>query len=84
MGVSIELACFLAGVAINTHRDPLDGNVLHSIETVRDFLGCIFFATIGMHVYPSFLLKQAPLLLILTLSTMGFKAAIMFSVGFCC
>jgi Kef-type K+ transport system membrane component KefB len=47
--------------------------LLTVITPVRDLFSCLFFASIGLHVYPSFLASELMLLLILTTMVMGFK-----------
>lgn len=80
MGVSAEVAVFVAGLNINTKRSKLDASLVQRIESLRDFLACLFFTTIGLHVYPRFLFQQAPVLVISTLSIVGFKTFVGFFV----
>jgi len=47
---------------------------LHLIEPVRDVFSCLFFAAIGLHgVHPSLLVREAGVLLLLTVVTVVFK-----------
>jgi predicted Kef-type K+ transport protein len=43
------------------------------IEPVRDMFACLFFASIGLHIYPSFLASEAMLLFTLSAIVIGFK-----------
>ncbi|CAO3652507.1 unnamed protein product [Cunninghamella echinulata] len=47
--------------------------LLSLIVPVRDLFACLFFASIGLHIYPSFLASELILLLTLTTTVMGFK-----------
>lgn len=55
------------------HHDTASSLLLTVITPVRDLFSCLFFASIGLHVYPSFLASELMLLLILTTMVMGFK-----------
>lgn len=68
----VELACFVAGVVISPpekHQDTL----IHTIEPIRDMFSALFFACIGLHIYPTFLIDEAALLFGLTVATTLFK-----------
>ncbi|CAO3650793.1 unnamed protein product [Cunninghamella blakesleeana] len=47
--------------------------LLSLISPVRDLFACLFFASIGLHIYPSFLASELILLLTLTTTVMGYK-----------
>lgn len=79
-GLSIELGCFIAGVTMNSSSIPLDRKFHEKIEAIRDFFSCIFFVSIGIHIYPSFLMKQALLLCTVTAFIMGLKLMIAIAV----
>jgi Kef-type K+ transport system membrane component KefB len=69
---SIELSCFVAGMMMAS-RKKLSEAIEHALEPVRDIFGCLFFATIGLHIYPSFLIQEGLLLIVLTILVVGFK-----------
>jgi Kef-type K+ transport system membrane component KefB len=62
---SMELSCFVAGMLVAS-RNPLAGSVIHSLEQLKLVFAALFFASIGLHIYPSFLIKEGLLLLTLT------------------
>ncbi|KAK2573397.1 Transmembrane and coiled-coil domain-containing protein 3 [Acropora cervicornis] len=43
------------------------------VEPLRDFFSCLFFASIGLHVFPTFVLNEFPLVLTLTLGVVFIK-----------
>ncbi len=45
--VSMELGCFLAGVMISAQGPELSVHAEHVIQPIRDFLGCVFFVSLG-------------------------------------
>ena len=66
IGLSAEVGAFLAGLAFST--DPAVQELsLEVLKPVQDFFVCFFFAGIGLHMYPAFLLREMALLLSLTL-----------------
>ncbi|ORX61379.1 hypothetical protein DM01DRAFT_1380297 [Hesseltinella vesiculosa] len=85
LGLGMELGCFAAGVVIRSssssphhHHHPSSQLPLHEallavVTPVRDLFACLFFASIGLHVYPSFLASELVLLLTLTVAVIGFK-----------
>ncbi|KAI3660143.1 hypothetical protein MP638_002540 [Amoeboaphelidium occidentale] len=77
-GISVEVAAFMAGVVIGGKQLHMEPRA--HLMAVRDVFACLFFAAIGFHIYPSFLLGQAPLLLALTIGLMSFKAIVTFIV----
>ncbi|KAI8997746.1 Sodium/hydrogen exchanger family-domain-containing protein [Pilobolus umbonatus] len=72
LGLGMELGCFAAGVIIRSRKGVFETSI-KVIEPVRDLFACLFFASIGLHIYPSFLLSEAPLLLVLSAGVIGFK-----------
>ncbi|CAJ0876875.1 7474_t:CDS:2 [Entrophospora sp. SA101] len=72
LGLGVEIGCFVAGVFIHNCRYIIDSSI-GVVEPVKDLFSCLFFASIGLHIYPSFLINEAPLLLILTAGAVGFK-----------
>ncbi|KAK3511024.1 hypothetical protein QTP70_029027 [Hemibagrus guttatus] len=71
--VSMELGCFLAGALISSQGHMITSEVITCIEPIRDFLAIIFFASIGLHVFPTFVLYELTILLVLTLSVVIMK-----------
>ncbi|CAG8603869.1 7324_t:CDS:2 [Paraglomus occultum] len=72
LGLGFEIGCFVAGVVIHTRKPNFESPV-NIIEPVRDIFSCLFFASIGIHIYPSFLYNEGFLLLSLTAGVVGFK-----------
>ncbi|KAI7870860.1 Sodium/hydrogen exchanger family-domain-containing protein [Spinellus fusiger] len=72
LGLGIEIGCFAAGVMIRTRRNLFEASI-HLVEPIRDFFACLFFASIGLHIYPTFLASEAMLLLLLAAGVVGFK-----------
>ncbi|XP_070844317.1 transmembrane and coiled-coil domain-containing protein 3 isoform X2 [Chaetodon trifascialis] len=73
LDVSMELGCFLAGALLSTQGHMVTAEVMGCIEPIRDFLAIIFFASIGLHVFPTFVLYELTILLVLTLSLVIMK-----------
>ncbi|XP_071397479.1 transmembrane and coiled-coil domain-containing protein 3 [Centroberyx affinis] len=73
LDVSMELGCFLAGALLSTQGHMVTTEVMGCIEPIRDFLAIIFFASIGLHVFPTFVLYELTILLVLTLTLVIMK-----------
>lgn len=73
LGISMELGCFMAGVVISSNGEHLVHKVNDLVEPLRDFFSCLFFASIGLHVFPTFVLNEFPLVLTLTLGVVSIK-----------
>ncbi|XP_068435940.1 transmembrane and coiled-coil domain-containing protein 3 isoform X2 [Clinocottus analis] len=73
LDVSMELGCFLAGALLSTQGHMVTTEVMGCIEPIRDFLSIIFFASIGLHVFPTFVLYELTILLVLTLTLVIMK-----------
>ncbi|MBN3303497.1 TMCO3 protein, partial [Amia calva] len=73
LDVSMELGCFLAGALFSSQGHLITTEIMSCIEPIRDFLAIIFFATIGLHVFPTFVLYELTILLILTFSLVVMK-----------
>ncbi|KAL6481456.1 hypothetical protein MHYP_G00095360 [Metynnis hypsauchen] len=71
--VSMELGCFLAGALLSSQGHMVTGEIMSCVEPIRDFLAIIFFASIGLHVFPTFVLYELTILLVLTLSLVIMK-----------
>jgi len=65
LGLSMELGCFIAGLMISIHPEQAEHTV-EIVEPIRDMFACVFFVTMGLHIYPSFLLSQVGGLMTLT------------------
>jgi len=72
LGLGVEIGCFVAGVLIH-HRKSIFESSKIVIVPVKDIFSCLFFACIGLHVYPSFLINEGPLLITLTTGAIIFK-----------
>lgn len=81
-GISMELGCFLGGflIALSSSSSKTPINQLHEIEKsvggMRDLFSVVFFATIGFHVFPSFVVGELTVLLLLTFVVVGVKFVI--------
>ena len=79
--LSLEVGCFVSGVIISSNTlKGLDKNVIQRIESLRDFFGCLFFAAIGLHIYPSFLYNHGKLLIFMAISVMVSKILVAYIV----
>ncbi|XP_044106099.1 transmembrane and coiled-coil domain-containing protein 3 isoform X1 [Neovison vison] len=76
LDVSMELGCFLAGALISSQGHMVTEEVVAYIEPIRDFLVIIFFASIGLHVFPTFVVYELTVLMVLTLSVVIMKFAL--------
>ncbi|KAF7728544.1 Transmembrane and coiled-coil domains-containing protein 3 [Apophysomyces ossiformis] len=72
LGLGMELGCFAAGVIVRSRKQMFEQAHI-VIEPVRDLFACLFFASIGLHVYPSFLASESVLLFTLAAGVIGFK-----------
>ncbi|KAM4047353.1 transmembrane and coiled-coil domain-containing protein 3 isoform 2-T4 [Anomaloglossus baeobatrachus] len=73
LDVSMELGCFLAGALISSQGHMVTDEIMSCIEPIRDFLAIIFFASIGLHVFPTFVIYELTILLSLTLTLVIMK-----------
>lgn len=73
LDVSMELGCFLAGALMSSQGHMVTEEIVSYIEPIRDFLAIIFFASIGLHVFPTFVLYELSVLVVLTLSVVLMK-----------
>ncbi|KAJ3064338.1 Transmembrane and coiled-coil domains-containing protein 3, partial [Quaeritorhiza haematococci] len=81
LGLSMELSCFVAGVVVSSRKSHSDA-LLGAIEPLRDVFASLFFASIGLHIYPSFLMSEFMLLMVLTATSMFFKYVVTLAVMF--
>lgn len=77
LGLSMELGCFIAGLMISAQHEQAE-YTMEVMEPVRDMFSCIFFVTMGLHIYPSFLLSEVGGLLTLTIMVVGTKYVVAF------
>nr|XP_054362398.1 transmembrane and coiled-coil domain-containing protein 3 isoform X3 [Mirounga angustirostris] len=77
LDISMELGCFLAGALISSQGHMVTEEVVSYIEPIRDFLVIIFFASIGLHVFPTFVVYELTILMVLTLSVVIMKVWIL-------
>ncbi|XP_054421865.1 transmembrane and coiled-coil domain-containing protein 3 isoform X1 [Pteronotus mesoamericanus] len=73
LDISMELGCFLAGALISSQGHMVTEEIVSYIEPIRDFLAIIFFASIGLHVFPTFVVYELTILMVLTLSVVIMK-----------
>ncbi|KAL1772996.1 transmembrane and coiled-coil domain-containing protein 3 isoform X1 [Sigmodon hispidus] len=73
LDVSMELGCFLAGALVSSQGHMVTEEIMTYIEPIRDFLAIIFFASIGLHVFPTFVIYELTVLVFLTLSVVVMK-----------
>ncbi|XP_048397202.1 transmembrane and coiled-coil domain-containing protein 3 isoform X1 [Stegostoma tigrinum] len=73
LDVSMELGCFLAGALISSQGHAAMEEVMLCMEPIRDFLAIIFFTSIGLHVFPTFVLYELTVLMCLTLAVVVSK-----------
>ncbi|XP_063648454.1 transmembrane and coiled-coil domain-containing protein 3 isoform X17 [Pan troglodytes] len=73
LDVSMELGCFLAGALVSSQGPVVTEEIATSIEPIRDFLAIVFFASIGLHVFPMFVAYELTVLVFLTLSVVVMK-----------
>uniref|UniRef100_A0A8C6PE51 Transmembrane and coiled-coil domains 3 n=1 Tax=Nothobranchius furzeri TaxID=105023 RepID=A0A8C6PE51_NOTFU len=73
LDVSMELGCFVAGALLSSQGHMVTTEVMGVIEPIRDFLAIIFFASIGLHVFPTFVLYELTILVVLTLTLVIMK-----------
>eukprot|EP00072_Mus_musculus_P038525 XP_006508826.1 PREDICTED: transmembrane and coiled-coil domain-containing protein 3 isoform X2 [Mus musculus] len=73
LDVSMELGCFLAGALVSSQGHMVTEEIMTYIEPIRDFLAIIFFASIGLHVFPTFVIYELTVLVFLTLSVVIMK-----------
>ncbi|KAL4691254.1 hypothetical protein H8959_014215 [Pygathrix nigripes] len=73
LDVSMELGCFLAGALVSSQGPMVTEEIAASIEPIRDFLAIVFFASIGLHVFPTFVVYELTVLVFLTLSVVVMK-----------
>ncbi|XP_019740028.1 transmembrane and coiled-coil domain-containing protein 3 isoform X2 [Hippocampus comes] len=73
LDVSMELGCFLAGALLSSQGHMVTAEVKGCFEPIQDFLAIIFFASIGLHVFPTFVLYELTVLVALTLTLVILK-----------
>ena len=76
---SLELSCFVAGVAISSRQSVAD-TAIRVIEPLRGLFAALFFASIGLHIFPTFFIHEGLLLVSLTLCVVLLKMVVVFGV----
>eukprot|EP01065_Artemidia_motanka_P023474 TRINITY_DN28074_c0_g1_i1.p1 TRINITY_DN28074_c0_g1~~TRINITY_DN28074_c0_g1_i1.p1 ORF type:complete len:738 (+),score=308.62 TRINITY_DN28074_c0_g1_i1:80-2293(+) len=79
LGLSMEVGAFTTGISLAPSGREWISKVEAAVRPVQDLFAAMFFAAIGFHVYPSFLLREIVLLLSVTLFVVGVK----YAVGLC-
>eukprot|EP00756_Hemistasia_phaeocysticola_P047728 Hpha_TRINITY_DN22193_c0_g1::TRINITY_DN22193_c0_g1_i1::g.103589::m.103589 len=79
LGLSMEVGAFATGISIATAGRDWVHRVVGAVRPLQDFFASMFFAAIGFHIYPSFLIRELSLLISVTLFTVGVK----YLVGLC-
>jgi Kef-type K+ transport system membrane component KefB len=69
---SMELSCFVAGVILASDVH-LSEAVMDRTRPLKELFSALFFASLGLHIYPSFLINEGLLLILLAVSCMIFK-----------
>eukprot|EP01062_Namystynia_karyoxenos_P040307 TRINITY_DN29405_c4_g1_i1.p2 TRINITY_DN29405_c4_g1~~TRINITY_DN29405_c4_g1_i1.p2 ORF type:complete len:831 (+),score=336.30 TRINITY_DN29405_c4_g1_i1:197-2494(+) len=73
LGLSMEVGAFATGLALASTGREWPPRVIAAMRPLQDFFAVIFFAAIGFHIYPSFLMRELGLLLSVTLLVVGIK-----------
>jgi Kef-type K+ transport system membrane component KefB len=82
LDISVEFACFIAGVVIASNE--LQGErTLKLIAPLRFVFSCLFFASIGLFIYPSFLIHQIYVLGLSTITLVALKCIICYIILRC-
>jgi Kef-type K+ transport system membrane component KefB len=76
---STELSCFVAGLICSSEK-PLAESISRTMKPLHQVFGALFFASLGLHIYPSFLYNEGTLLISLTIGTMLIKTVLTFLV----
>jgi Kef-type K+ transport system membrane component KefB len=72
MDLSLELSCFIAGVLIASETKH-STKTIHLVEPLRCIFSSLFFASIGLFIYPSFLMNKWFTLMSMTVMVVSFK-----------
>lgn len=70
-GISMELGCFIAGFLISVFN--YSAAVEKLMKPIHDLFVILFFATVGFHVFPKFVMEEFYYLVILTAVVIGGK-----------
>ena len=70
--ISVEFACFIAGMMISFEKKHSE-LAIEAISPLRTMFSSLFFASIGLFIYPSFLISQWFVLLSLTCFVVLYK-----------
>lgn len=78
-GQSLELSCFVAGV-ICAGDARLSEKIIAATQQLKSVFSAMFFASLGLHLYPSFFMNELILLIVLAIFCMLFKIVCTFLV----
>ncbi|XP_014680310.1 PREDICTED: transmembrane and coiled-coil domain-containing protein 3-like, partial [Priapulus caudatus] len=81
--ISMELGCFVVGAMVGSQRHELVSDIKNLIHPIRDFFAVLFFASVGMHVFPSFVAYELTVIIWLTLAVVLIKYALSMAVLSC-
>eukprot|EP01062_Namystynia_karyoxenos_P030843 TRINITY_DN22947_c0_g1_i1.p1 TRINITY_DN22947_c0_g1~~TRINITY_DN22947_c0_g1_i1.p1 ORF type:complete len:896 (+),score=265.77 TRINITY_DN22947_c0_g1_i1:67-2688(+) len=71
--ISMEVGCFVYGTTLSALPRHEIERIEHVTRPMQDFFIAVFFAAIGLHIYPSFLLREAALLVACTTAVVAAK-----------
>ncbi|XP_057301909.1 transmembrane and coiled-coil domain-containing protein 3-like isoform X1 [Hydractinia symbiolongicarpus] len=72
-GVSMELGCFICGGIVGTMGEQTVKQVSVIVEPLKDFFAALFFASIGFHIFPSFVFSEIAIFIPITLLVISTK-----------
>jgi len=79
-GISMELGCFTCGAIISSMGEQVVKQVSNIVESFRDFFSCLFFASIGFHIFPSFVVSELAIFVPITILVIVIKFVVTSSV----
>eukprot|EP01060_Flectonema_neradi_P005853 TRINITY_DN13920_c0_g1_i1.p1 TRINITY_DN13920_c0_g1~~TRINITY_DN13920_c0_g1_i1.p1 ORF type:complete len:647 (+),score=98.17 TRINITY_DN13920_c0_g1_i1:68-2008(+) len=84
LGLSMEVGSFCIGLSFSV-AEEYQQEVRTVVRPLQDLFVCLFFTSIGFHIYPSFLVKEIVPLVAITLLIVSMKYMIGYTVfHFCC
>ncbi|XP_065644632.1 transmembrane and coiled-coil domain-containing protein 3 isoform X3 [Hydra vulgaris] len=72
-GISMELGCYLCGAVMSSMGEKTIHQVTNILEPLKIFFSVLFFASIGFHIFPTFLLSELILFVSITFFVMATK-----------
>eukprot|EP00794_Sanderia_malayensis_P010629 gene10629-11754_t len=66
LGISMELGCFICGAVISSQGEQICKQATIFTESIRDFFSCLFFTSIGLHVFPAFVASEIAIMVPIT------------------